>query len=94
MRPSKLFVDPHHSMHRVRANRLIQVVKAAHEAGLQVVAHTGSYELYAQAARTGIDIITRAPIDRALDDAVMNNITTSDIKVVPTLLMMKVRNVP
>ncbi|KAG4430891.1 hypothetical protein IFR05_013621 [Cadophora sp. M221] len=65
------------------------IVKAAHEKGLQVIAEAESYALYAQAARTGIDIVTHAPIDKALDGAVINNITSSDIKVVPSLLMMQ-----
>ena len=67
-----------------------QVVKAAHQEGLQVIAHASSYAAYAQAARTGVDIITHAPIDKALDDAVINDIISRDIKVVPTLLMMQV----
>ncbi|KAH7398027.1 putative hydrolase [Cadophora sp. MPI-SDFR-AT-0126] len=65
------------------------VVKAAHEEDLQVIAHASSYATYAQAARTGIDIIAHAPIDRAVDDAVINNMITRNIKVVPSLLMMQ-----
>ncbi|KAH9214571.1 hypothetical protein DL95DRAFT_365727 [Leptodontidium sp. 2 PMI_412] len=65
------------------------IVKAAHEKGLQVIAEAKSFALYAQAARTGIDIVTYAPTDKALDGAVINNITSSNIKVVPNLLMMQ-----
>ncbi|KAH7354685.1 hypothetical protein BKA65DRAFT_496802 [Rhexocercosporidium sp. MPI-PUGE-AT-0058] len=65
------------------------VVKAAHEKGLQVIAQAESYALYAQAARTGVDIVTHAPVDKALDGVVINNITSSNMKVVPSLLMMQ-----
>ncbi|PVH68747.1 amidohydrolase, partial [Cadophora sp. DSE1049] len=65
------------------------VVKAAHKEGLQVIGHATSQALYAQAARTGIDIITHAPIDKALDTAGLNSIITNKMKVVPTLLMMQ-----
>jgi len=65
------------------------VVKAAHQEDLQVIAHASSYVAYAQAARTGVDIITHAPIDKALDDAVINEIISRDLKVIPTLLMMQ-----
>ena len=78
------------AMHSKLINK-IQVVKAAHQEDLQVIAHASSYVAYAQAARTGVDIITHAPIDKALDDAVINEIISRDLKVIPTLLMMQVR---
>ncbi|MAD86129.1 MAG: hypothetical protein CL912_24480 [Deltaproteobacteria bacterium] len=67
------------------------MVKAAHQGGLQVIGHATSQALYAQAARTGIDIITHAPVDKALDTTILNAIIMNKTKVVPTLLMMQVR---
>ncbi|KAL2070951.1 hypothetical protein VTL71DRAFT_13977 [Oculimacula yallundae] len=62
-----------------------EVIKAAHKEGLQVIAHAATYDLYAQAARTGVDVAIGVPYDIGLDGAVIDSITSSKMKVVPSL---------
>jgi imidazolonepropionase-like amidohydrolase len=65
------------------------IVAAAHEQGKLVVAHASSVDSVAMAQAAGADILTHAPIDRALDAAAAAQAAAAGRVVVPTLTMME-----
>ncbi|CZS89185.1 hypothetical protein WAI453_010360 [Rhynchosporium graminicola] len=54
------------------------VVNAAHKAGLQVIAQATTHPSRAQAARTGVDIVTDVQFDKSIEGTVIDNSTSSN----------------
>ncbi len=65
------------------------LVKAAHQAGLKVIAHVTTLAALTNAAEAGVDILTHAPVDVDLDDDLVRSLATRGIVSVPTLTMMR-----
>ena len=64
------------------------LVEAAHEHGKLVVAHAVDTHAYAMALAAGVDVLTHAPLDHALDAAVAERLAREGRIVIPTLTMM------
>ena len=64
------------------------LVAAAHAHGKAVVAHAAAFGAYAMAQEAGADIITHAPLDRALDTEAVALMVADERVAVPTLTMM------
>ncbi|CCB72478.1 putative hydrolase (plasmid) [Streptantibioticus cattleyicolor NRRL 8057 = DSM 46488] len=65
------------------------LVDAAHRHGRLVVAHATTTGAYAMAIDAGADVLTHAPLDRALDAAAVSRLARDRRIVVPTLTMME-----
>jgi imidazolonepropionase-like amidohydrolase len=65
------------------------LVEAAHQAGLKTIAHVTSLAALITAADAGIDILTHAPLDAAVDDTLARSLAARGIVSVPTLIMMR-----
>ena len=65
------------------------LVKAAHQAGLKVIAHVTTLVALMNAANAGVDILTHAPVDADVDDDLARSLATRGIVSVPTLTMMR-----
>jgi imidazolonepropionase-like amidohydrolase len=65
------------------------LVKAAHQAGLKVIAHVTTLVALMNAAEAGVDILTHAPVDADVDDDLAQSLATRAIVSVPTLTMMR-----
>ena len=65
------------------------IVSAAHDAGLRVVAHASRSDAVAMGVAAGVDVLTHAPLDRALTADEAAEIAAAGIIVVPTLAMMQ-----
>ncbi|WP_269858939.1 amidohydrolase family protein [Streptomyces sp. RPT161] len=63
------------------------LVAAAHAHGKAVVAHAADYGAVAMAQQAGADVITHAPLDRALDTEAVALMVADDRVAVPTLTM-------
>ncbi len=67
---------------------IIALVEAAHKVRLKVIAHISSLSALIYVADTGIDIITHAPLDAAVDEDLASSLAKRGIASVPTLTMM------
>lgn len=65
------------------------VVEAAHSRAFRVFAHATTAGAYHLAARTGVDVITHAPLDADLEPDLVALILERAIVIVPTLVMMR-----
>ncbi|MFC8448583.1 amidohydrolase family protein [Kitasatospora sp. NPDC057223] len=65
------------------------IVTAAHERGLQVVAHSITTGAFRVAVGAGVDISTHAPLDAVLDDETVEHMRTAGTVSSPTLTMMR-----
>ena len=65
------------------------LVAAAHARGLKVIAHAALYEAVRMSLAAGADMITHAPLDRALDDATAETMLAQGTVFIPTLTMME-----
>jgi imidazolonepropionase-like amidohydrolase len=65
------------------------LVTAAHAHGRKVVAHAARWDAVAMAQGAGVDILTHAPIDRAVDETQAAAMTAAGTVIVPTLIMME-----
>ena len=65
------------------------LVAAAHEHGKQAVAHASSYAAVAKAQQAGVDVLTHAPLDQALDETSVTRMATGGRILIPTLTMMQ-----
>jgi imidazolonepropionase-like amidohydrolase len=65
------------------------IVQAAHEGGRMVVAHASNTGAVAMAQAAGVDVLTHAPLDAALDEAAVAEVVRSGRTSVPTLVMME-----
>lgn len=65
------------------------LVEAAHAHGKIVVAHAVDTGAYQMALDAGVDVLTHAPLDHALDEATAARMAQEGRIVVPTLTMMK-----
>jgi imidazolonepropionase-like amidohydrolase len=64
------------------------IVEAAHDAGRLVVAHASHTGAVATAQAAGVDVLTHAPLNAALDQAAVTEVRTAHRTCVPTLVMM------
>lgn len=64
------------------------LVEAAHKQGLKVIAHISTLAALMNAADGGVDIITHAPLDSAVDEPLASSLKERGIVSVPTLTMM------
>jgi imidazolonepropionase-like amidohydrolase len=65
------------------------LVEASHKRGLKVVAHASRAAAVAMAQAAGVDILTHAPLDRAISDERAADLTAAGAILVPTLTMME-----
>ncbi len=65
------------------------LVKAAHRAGLKVIAHVTTLIALTNAVDGGVDVLTHAPIDADVDDKLASSLAARGIVSVPTLIMMR-----
>lgn len=65
------------------------LVTAAHDRRLKVVAHASRSDAVAMAQRAGVDILTHAPLDRAVDEGQAAELVAAGTVIVPTLTMMQ-----
>ena len=84
----KVIVDPPGAGGPDRAT-LEAIVAAAHEAGRIVVAHAAASGAVAMAQAAGVDVLTHAPLDAAMDDAGVAEALRRGRTSVPTLTMME-----
>lgn len=64
------------------------LVAAAHEAGLQTIAHAASADTIATAVRAGVDVVTHTALTRHLGDDVEALLDGAPTAIIPTLAMM------
>lgn len=64
-------------------------VAAAHAQGRKVVAHASRADAVTMAQRAGVDVLTHAPLDRAISDEQALELVAAGAIVVPTLAMME-----
>ena len=65
------------------------LVEAAHQAGLKVIAHVTSVAAFILASDAGVDVLTHAPLDAAVDNTLAHSIARRGIVSVPTLIAMR-----
>lgn len=65
------------------------LVRAAHQAGLKVIAHVTTLAALTNAADAGVDVLTHAPIDADVDENLVASIAKRGMVSVPTLTMMR-----
>ncbi len=65
------------------------IVDAAHAHGRRVVAHAVTSPAFAMAIEAGVDVVTHAPLDHALSEAVATRMAAEGRVSVPTLTMME-----
>jgi imidazolonepropionase-like amidohydrolase len=65
------------------------IVRAAHEHGLLVVAHSITTGAFRVAIEAGVDVSTHAPLDAVLDDDSIARMREAGMVSVPTLTMME-----
>lgn len=65
------------------------LVEAAHQAGLKAIAHVTTTAAFALATDAGVDILTHAPLDAAVDANLVSSIAQQGRVSVPTLIMMQ-----
>ncbi len=65
------------------------LVEAAHQAGLQVIAHVTTVAAFIMAADAGVDILTHAPLEADIDDTLARSLATRGRVAVPTLIAMR-----
>lgn len=65
------------------------LVAAAHTHGKKVVAHASRSDAVTMAQRAGVDVLTHAPLDRAIDEAQAVELVAAGAIIVPTLVMMR-----
>lgn len=65
------------------------LVESAHKAGLKTIAHISTLSALITAADAGVDIITHAPLDAAVDKHLAHSLAKRNIVLVPTLIMMR-----
>lgn len=65
------------------------IVDEAHRRGLRAIAHASRSDAVELAMRAGIDVLTHAPLDRAITPEQAATLATAETIVVPTLTMMK-----
>ncbi|RFA11123.1 hypothetical protein B7R54_06185 [Subtercola boreus] len=65
------------------------LVRAAHEHGLQTVAHASRSDAVDLAEAAGVDVFTHVPLDRAVEAAQAARLASAGKVVAPTLVMMK-----
>jgi imidazolonepropionase-like amidohydrolase len=65
------------------------LVEAAHRAGRKTIAHVTTIAAFELAAHAGVDILTHAPIDRAVNEQQASSLAAQGIIAVPTLTMMR-----
>jgi imidazolonepropionase-like amidohydrolase len=65
------------------------LVAAAHHRGRKVVAHASRSDAVAMAQAAGVDILTHAPLDRAISDEQAADLAATGTIIVPTLTMME-----
>ncbi len=65
------------------------IVAAAHEHGMLTIAHASSFADIAMAQEAQVDVVTHAPLDRALDEAAVARMVAESRISVPTLTMME-----
>lgn len=65
------------------------LVEAAHARGRKVVAHAARWDAVAMAQAAGVDILTHAPLDRAIDAQQAAALVAAGAIIVPTLTMME-----
>ncbi|MCR3750840.1 amidohydrolase family protein [Lentzea californiensis] len=77
---------PPEGMDQATVNAL---VRAAHEHGLLVVAHSVTTGAFRVAVESGVDVSTHAPLDAVLDDDTIAGMREIGMVSVPTLTMME-----
>ncbi len=65
------------------------LVAAAHTHGKKVVAHASRSDAVTMAHRAGVDVLTHAPLDRAIDETQAAELVAAGTIIVPTLVMMR-----
>ncbi|KAL7623828.1 hypothetical protein AAE478_005384 [Parahypoxylon ruwenzoriense] len=65
----------------------IQVEARKH--GKLTVAHVARYKSFERGLRAGFNILTHVPMDKALDDGIVNEMISQRVVAVPTLTMME-----
>ena len=65
------------------------LVTAAHRQGLRTISHASSLEAVRMAQRAGVDVLTHAPLDRALAQEDAARAVADGRVIVPTLAMME-----
>ena len=65
------------------------IVQAAHDTGRMVIAHASNTGAVATAQAAGVEVLTHAPLDAALDEAAVAYVVRSQRTSVPTLVMME-----
>jgi len=65
------------------------LVKAAHARNLLVIAHATSTPAFQLAADARVDVLTHAPIDAPISEALAQEIAEASLIAIPTLVMMR-----
>ncbi|QEO13884.1 amidohydrolase family protein [Agromyces intestinalis] len=65
------------------------ITRAAHDAGLKVIAHVTSPKAFAAAADAGVDLLTHVPVTATLDERFCASLAERGVAVSPTLGMLK-----
>lgn len=65
------------------------IVDAAHKNNLQVFAHTVYNIAFRMGVDGGVDVLSHTPLDKTIDEEIVNDMVKQKTIVMPTLLMMK-----
>ena len=82
--------DPHRpGSAALSAESIAAIVAAAKSRNLTTVAHATTAFSFQLAVEAGVEIVTHAPVDRPVDDALIDRMLTQGTIVSPTLVMMR-----
>lgn len=82
--------DPHiPGVKALEPGTLAAIVTAAHERGLLTVAHVVTRHSYGTALDAGVDVLTHAPLDAAVEDDTVSRMLAQGAAASPTLTMLE-----
>lgn len=73
----------------IEQDHLDRIQREATRHAKMTIAHTAEHEAFARGLRAGFDILTHAPMDRALDQEIVDQMVAGGTIAVPTLTMME-----
>ncbi|KAI5863354.1 putative hydrolase [Durotheca rogersii] len=68
---------------------LDRIQDEAKKHGMRTVAHAAQYKAFERGLKAGFDVLTHVPMDKALDDKVLDEMVRQKTVAVPTLTMME-----
>ena len=85
----KIIVEPPQAPAALDVDTVSALVRSSRQHGLLSVAHAAAHSAVELAVGANVDVVTHAPLDRRLDDAVVARMADQGTVSVPTLTMMR-----